>query len=121
MAKLKPGTKPHGYKHRTGEVGDPPEVIAMCLNCTRPTCINCVDLKMDYKNLRASRLPRERRREFIQLYLECGSDKELSQRFGRATSFVCEARHVLDLPAYRYSTLDQRQIFAEKALNELST
>ena len=121
VTKKKDGSLRSANKRRE-DVGDSMETIQQCLNCTRPTCINCIDFKKkDYKALDLSKLSIERQREFINLYMECSSDAELSKRYGRASSFVCTCRHAFDLPAYRSSTPEERKYCAEMVLNGLST
>lgn len=106
-------------------IGDTPEQIAMCMNCTLEECIDCLsanhaavkdvsdcfdiveDLKQRKKKLTKVEL------KVLRAYPDAKNDYELSKMIGSAQSTACTVRKKLGLPVIKWTTEDMRKRLVE--------
>ena len=92
-------------------IGDTPEQIAMCMNCTLEECIDCFDIVEDLKQKKKKLTKVELK--VLRAYPDAKNDYELSKMIGSAQSTACTVRKKLGLPVIKWTTEDMRKRLVE--------
>ena len=112
-------------------VGDSPENIQKCLNCTFPECINCLDftktpvkttavdlekVKEIKRNKRTHKELSRNEKAILKAYVTETNDYDISKIVGLQQSSVCEARKRLGLPVAKLLPPEDKQLLVNEWL-----